>query len=81
MIYPVIPQDKRVIVQVRAQRCLVARYRLVGAQTFEVQPAANWEALEANARAAVEERFGAITDDDQFPCPNDLAARATWPDN
>ena len=81
MIYPVIPQDKRVIVQVRAQRCLVARYRLAGAQTFEVQPAANWEALEPDARAAVEERFGAITEDDQFPCPDDLAARAIWPDN
>ena len=56
MIYPVIPQDKRVIVQVRAQRCIVARYRLAGAQTFEVQPAANWDALEADARFAFEQQ-------------------------
>jgi hypothetical protein len=79
MIYPVVPQDKKVIIAIRSQRCMVSRYRQVAPYTFDVQPATNWEALEPDARAAAEAQIGALVKDDDLPCPDDLAARATWP--
>ncbi len=78
MIYPVIPQDKRPVIAVQNQRCIVSRYIRTSRFTFEVQPATNWQDLESAARVAVEDQVGAITGDDHYPCPEDLAALAVW---
>jgi hypothetical protein len=78
MIYPVIPEDKLPIIAVRSRRCIVSRYRQTAPYTFEVEPAENWEALEPDARQAAEAQVGALVEDDDLPCPEDLAARATW---
>jgi hypothetical protein len=80
MIYPVIPEDKRPIISVENNRCIVSRYVQTAPYTFRVQPAQNWEDLESAARVAVEDQVGAITGDDHYPCPDDLAAGAVWPE-
>jgi hypothetical protein len=80
MIYPVVPQDKLPIIAIRAQRCIVSRYRQTAPYTFDVQPATNWEALEPDARTTAEAQIGALVEDDDLPCPDELAARAVWPD-
>jgi hypothetical protein len=79
MIYPVVPQDKLPIIAIRARRCMVSRYLQTAPYTFDVQPAINWEALEPDARRAAEAQIGALVDNDELPCPGDLAARAVWP--
>jgi hypothetical protein len=79
MVYPVIPGDKKVIIAVENHRCAVARYIQMAPYTFTVQRAANWEALETRARQVVEDLVGAPVDD-VYPCPDDLAALATWPE-
>ena len=38
----------------------------------------NWEALEPDARAAVQAQVGALPAHEHLPCPKDLAARARW---
>jgi hypothetical protein len=80
MIYPVVPHDKLVIIAIRSQRCMVSRYLQTASYTFDVQPATNWEALEMDARRAAEAQIGALVEDDDLPCPDDLAARAVWLD-
>lgn len=80
MIYPITPEDKRVFIDVRARRCIVSRFTQTARFEFGVQPAANWPDLEDEARRAVEDQIGAITEDDHFPCPPDLAAQAIFPD-
>ena len=80
MIYPVIPDDKKPIISVEHHRCIVSRYVRTTRYTFEVQAAKNWEDLEPDARAVVEDQVGAITGDDHYPCPEDLAALAVWPE-
>lgn len=81
MIPPVIPQDNQIVIETHRGRCHVARFRQTDRFTFVLQHAANWQALETDARLAVEDQVGAITTDDIHPCPDDLAARATWPDD
>lgn len=76
MIYPVIPSDNLVVILVHGTRCIVARYRQIGPYEFELEHAANWEALEAEACAAVQEMVGAIVESNVYPCPGALAARA-----
>jgi len=80
MIYPVIPSDKLAVIQVEHGLCIVARYQQTGAYTFTLERAANWTALEADARAVVEDLVGAIVEDDVYPCPDALAERAEWPE-
>jgi hypothetical protein len=75
---PVIPQDGRVIIAVRRRRAQVARYRQIGAYWYEVEIAQNWQALEAAAVAVVEGQIGAIVEDEDYPCPPELAAQAVW---
>ena len=79
MIYPVVPEDKLPIIAIRARRCIVSRYLQIAPYTFDVQPATNWEALEPDARQAAEGQIGALVEDDDLPCPEDLAAQAAWP--
>jgi hypothetical protein len=79
MIYPVVPEDKLVIIAIRSQRCIVSRYLQIAPYTFDVQSAVNWEALERDARQAAEAQIGALVEDDDLPCPDELAARAVWP--
>ena len=79
MIYPVVPEDKLPIIAIRNQRCMVSRYLQIAPYAFDVQPAANWEALEPDARRAAEAQIGALVEDDELPCPDELAARAVWP--
>jgi len=79
MIYPVVPSGNLPIIVTTGTRVQVARYIEVGTHAFEVQLADNWEALEEDARRVVEDQIGAITIDDHFPCPDDLAGRAVWP--
>jgi hypothetical protein len=79
MIYPVVPEDKKVIIAVRSQRCKVARYRELAPYRFRVQYATNWQALEPDAQRAAEAQIGALVEDDDLPCPEDLAAQAAWP--
>lgn len=78
MIDPVIPSDNLVVIQVAGGRCRVARYRQTSPYTFAVQPARNWAALEPEARQAVEDLVGAIVEDEHYPCPQALAAKAEW---
>jgi hypothetical protein len=80
MVYPVIPEDKKVIIAVENHRCKVSRYVQRTPYIFRVQAAKNWEDLETQARQAVEDFAGAITGDDHYPCPDDLAALAAWPE-
>ena len=79
MLYPVTPHDKAVFIAVEVGRCAVARYVQTAPYTFAVQRAANWEDLEESARQAVEDLVGAPVDD-HYPCPDDLAALAVWPE-
>lgn len=67
-------------IDVRARRCIVSRFTQAARFEFSVQPAANWPDLEDEARRAVEDQIGAITEDDHFPCPPDLADQAIFPD-
>ena len=78
MVYPVIPSDNLVVIQVVRGRCRVARYMQIAPYGFEMQVARNWTALEAEARNAVEERVGAVVEDEHYPCPDALAAQAEW---
>ena len=80
MIYPITPQDKHVFIDVRARRCVVSRFVQISRFEFSVQPASNWPDLEDAARWAVEDQIGAITEDDHFSCPADLASQAIFPD-
>lgn len=75
---PIIPADGKTIIRVFAGRCLVARYVQTASYDFEVETAANWQALQDDARRAVEAQTGAITGSGDFECPPDLAARAVW---
>jgi len=43
------------------------------------EPAANWEALEDDAHAAVETQGGAFNLSGHYLCPPELAERAAWP--
>lgn len=79
MIYPVIPEHKKPIIAVENSRYIVARFVEVAAHRFVVQRATNWETLEPIAQLLLEEEVGAAADD-HYPCPDILAARATWPD-
>jgi hypothetical protein len=79
MIYPVIPDDKKIIINVKSSRYIVSRFVQTAAYAFQVQPAANWEDLEDQARQAVEDLVGAATTD-YYPCPDELAGQAIWPE-
>ncbi len=79
MVYPVIPEHKRAIIVVENIRYMVARYIEIMPHRFEVQPAENWEALELLALALVESEIGAAAAD-HYPCPDELAALAVWPE-
>ncbi len=75
-----IPTDKKVIIMVRGQRCIVARFRATAFhEVYEIEEAANWHELEDAARRAVEAQVGAITHDEHYPCPAELAMQAVWP--
>lgn len=78
-IIPIVPLHNLPIISVENGRVLVARYRDAGHHTFQVQIAANWEALEGDAKLAVEAMVGAIIGSEHYPCPEALAARAVWP--
>lgn len=78
MVYPVIPSDNLVVIQVKRGRCRVARYRETTPYTYELELARNWAALEDAARQAVETLVGAIVEDEHYPCPEALAAQAVW---
>jgi hypothetical protein len=78
MIIPLLPSDKLAIIAVRRDGVKVARYRQIGAYIYEVEYAANWQALEADAINAVEAQIGAIVEDADYPCPPELAAKAIW---
>ncbi len=80
MIYPAIPSDNLPVILVQAARCIVARYRQTAPYEYALQRAANWTALENDARAVVQDMVGAITESDVYPCPAALAERAVWPD-
>jgi hypothetical protein len=73
-----IPSDKLPIIVVQQGRCLVARYRDTGHYEFQVQIAENWQALEPEARAELEAQVGALTEDDHYPCSQQLADRAIF---
>lgn len=76
-----IPSDRGVFILVRGERTIVARYRRTGPrETYTVQPAANWEALEPAAQDAVEAVGGAFWADDHYPCPPALATQARFTD-
>ncbi len=79
MVYPVIPEHNRPIILVENGRYVVSRYLEDAPYSFYVQPAANWEALELLALALVESEVGAAAAD-HYPCPEDLAALAVWPE-
>ena len=59
-------------------RCIVSRYRYVGPYTYSLEEAVNWRELEDDARKAVEDAHGAITEGGHFACPDVLADRAVW---
>ena len=81
MVLPVVPADKRVFIRVAEDRAIVSRYLQTSPhQIFTTQPATNWPDLEDEAIQVVEEAGGAIWHSGDYPCPDDLAARATWPD-
>jgi hypothetical protein len=73
-----IPSDKLPIIVVRQGRCRVARYLDTGHYEFQVQVAANWQALEAAARAELEAQVGAISEDGHYPCSQPLADQAIF---
>ncbi len=79
MIQVVVPADKREFIQTTKGRAIVARYRQTSKRRFEIQYAANWEALESEAAEAVEEQGGSVADEGHYPCPPELAAQAIWP--
>jgi len=80
MIYPVIPAHNRPIISVeKSVFFIVSRFIERTPYQFEVQRAANWEALEDQARQVVENLVGAPTSD-YYPCPDDLAEQAVWPE-
>ena len=64
MVYPVIPSDNLVVIQVARGRCRVARYKQIAPYGFDVQPARNWVELEDEARRAVEDQVGAVVEDE-----------------
>ena len=74
----VIPADGLIFIHAHPVHCKVARFKTLGGPYFEVQPAANWQGLEPEARAEAERQVGALTEDEYLPCPPELAARATW---
>lgn len=80
MIPSVIPHDNLVVIEVHSERCYVARFKQTDRFTYTLQHAANWQELEGDARRAVEDQVGAITADEILPCPDELAARAVWPE-
>jgi hypothetical protein len=77
-VIPLIPCDRLVIIALRQRRARLARYRQIDSYQYEVEDAANWQALEALALAAVETHIGALVENADYPCPPDLAARALW---
>jgi hypothetical protein len=79
MIYPVIPEDKKIIINVENNRYIVSRFVQTRPYAFVVQSAANWEDLETEARQAVEDLVGAPIAD-YYPCPDGLAEQAVWPE-
>jgi hypothetical protein len=76
---PILPLPGQVFIHVRLGRCAVARLVQVAPYEYVIQRATNWHDLEREARAAVEEQVGAIVEDGMVRCPDDLAAKATWP--
>ncbi len=78
ILYPVIPEDKRVFILVEKGQCIVARFIEIAPYEYEIERAANWLDLEPDAHQAVQDFTGAITRDDLFPCPEALVARAVW---
>jgi hypothetical protein len=79
MIPAVLPEHNRIFILVEGRRCIVARYQQTATYEYAVEYASNWPDLEAEAKQAVEDQVGAITEDGHFPCPEALAARAVWP--
>lgn len=76
---PPVPQDRGVFILVEGLRVKVSRYRQIGAHnTYDVEHALNWAALEPDALLAVEAVGGAYWIDDHYPCPPELAARAQF---
>ncbi len=77
MIYPVLPQDNHPLIHIEKGRAIVARYVQTAPYTYTTQPASNWDALESEALAAVQDQVGA-PEDGHYPCPPELATRAEW---
>ncbi len=78
MVLPIIPADKLPVILTILGRCIVARYIQTANYEYEIERAANWEALEDDARQAVEDQIGAVFGTDVYTCPDELAARAEW---
>ena len=52
--------------------------KLAPGATAVVVRALNWQALEPDARRVAEAQIGALVEDDDLPCPDELAVRARW---
>jgi hypothetical protein len=69
----------KVIISVRDNRALVCRYTGTP-EAIEMEAAANWQELQEGAQAAVEAQGGALNLSGHYACPEELAARARFPD-
>lgn len=68
-------------IDVRNARAVVSRQRGQSDSAWTLAPCANWEGLEALARAEVERQCGGVTLSGLYPCPPELAALALWPED
>lgn len=68
------------VVSVWDGRAAVCRLVQLGPDLVTYQAAENWEALEDEAIQAVYAAGGSINWSGLYPCPQDLAARATFVD-
>jgi hypothetical protein len=81
MLPVVLPENKLVFIEVFHCQVMVSRYiHIEGDElfTYEVERAANWRDLEANATAAVRAMGGSLKQNNHYPCPTALAALAVW---
>jgi hypothetical protein len=66
------------VISVANGRAILGRWQPDQAGGATLQPARNWQELEPNAAAAVEDAGGAQNLSGLYPCPAELAGRAIW---
>ena len=73
-----LPQDQNVVITVSASHIVVCRRHQLPNGSITYECARNADTLEADALLAIARSKRPFMTGQEFPCPDDLAARARW---